>query len=460
MPAQIVSLDLASETGAIPQETYSDALIIGRSTNATQEPSPGYNRVTRYTSTTEVEQDYGSDSDIYTAASQIAARGTRHWHAIMLEATTHTNEVIGDSDTTSTNTGFVDNTPMAGDVDTVDVSVDGTTMTVNAVTDSPPATPSETDVANVNFDTGEVVTGTDSSGAGAGIEVTYDTLSWDAALPEIANSPADLLTLADIRADRSYVGGLDRLVTFAGENRMTVIAAYENGNRLTDDQAGVNLAHDIGGYIPSAEMFPISHKSDDDVAAEVTGQLATQEAWFNPYRDGDGYNLSTDFYRESLIGSPSDGGTFEGGDAENNQGPSNVIISDEGTLVLSNSLTTAGPSSNYRYLDVKRTENAVAAEVSRALRAMRLRVDRIPFDGDGRLLIHDALMSALQQFKGDGPIRDPVNEDGEELDMVIVPAWDDLSEDDRANRIWSGITIQYRLAGDVHTFSLTVNASV
>lgn len=465
MPASIVDINLDAQTGAIPQQTYSDALILGRASDMDGAPVPGYNRVERYSSATEVEEDYGEDSSVYTASQEVAGRGAEHWHVLVFDEESHT-EIIGDSDTESTNEGFVEDIPITGGVDEVTVTVDGTEMTVVPSTETPPEVPDDANTAHVNFDTGEVVVGTESSGTETGIEVDYSSLTWDAALPEIEASPADLMAFADLRADRSYIGDVDEAVTFAGANRMVVIAALENGSRLDDDRDGVTLANDFGSYIPAAELMTLSHKTDDDLASEVLGQLAVNEPWFDPMMDGDGYGVSADYYRRSLIGSPSDPNTFEGGDT-NGEGPSNVLFIPSvnnqavGTQVLSNSLTTAGAGSNYRYLDVKRTENMVAVEVIRGLTNLKLRQDQIPFDPEGQILIYDALKSALQEYVGgDGPLRTPTDEDGEEIDMVHVPEWDELTQDDRANRHWSGIRVRYRLAGNAHTFSVVINATV
>lgn len=463
MPASFVDIDLQAETGAIPQETYSDVLILGRASDlGTGIDDPDYNRVYRYNSTTEVNNDFGSGSDVYTAASQVAAKGARRWQILMLEETSHT-ETVGSSDTTATNTGFVDNVPLAGGVDTVSVTVDGTDHTVEPVTDSPPSIPGDSTTTYVNFDTGEVASGTETSGTGSGIVVDYTTLSFDAALPEIESSGADVVIFANTHADRSHIGQFDRAVTFAAANRMTVLAKMQNGNRLANDQAGVDLAHDFGGYIPSPRLMTLSNKTDEDFAAVVAGQLAIHEAWFDPFADGDGYDVSADYYRESLIGDPGTPGTFEGGDSENAQGASNVLFipsvnnRSTGTQILSNSLTTAGASSNYRYLDVKRTEDLVAVETIRGLTDLRLRRDQIPFDSEGQLLIYDAIKSALQPFiGGNNPLREPAGDE----DMVYVPPFEELTEDDRANRVWSGIQIKYRLAGNVHTFDVVINATV
>jgi len=244
-----------------------------------------------------------------------------------------------------------------------------------------------------------------------------------------------------------HIGVLDELVGFASRNDLGVVAAHENGNEFESDQYALESAHNVFGYVPSGDLLAVAHKSSADVSAYKLGQLAVNDPWFDPMYDGDGYPYSTDFYKKSLIGEPSTSGTFEGGDEENEEGSTNVVISKSGVRVLSNSLTTAGPSSNYAYFDIGRTQAFLAAEVRRALESARLRNDQIPFTEDGQDIIENVVTQTIDEYVGG--LGQPLS-----AADITVPGPDELSEDDIANRVWRGIEIDATLAGNVHEFDL------
>ena len=121
--------------------------------------------------------------------------------------------------------------------------------------------------------------------------------------------------------------------------------------------------------------------------------------------------------------------------------------------MLSNSLTTAGTESDFQFWDVARTQAFAARLVETALGDLRLQENRIPFTDDGRSMISSEITAALSDYEG-GP-EDPFTE----VD-VQVPAVEDLSEADRADRRWTGIGIDGTLSGNGHEFGLTLNVSI
>lgn len=485
MPTEVVDVDLRSQTGAVAQRTYSDLVVIGRDPDIAD---PDYNEPRVYDSSASVEGDFGSQSDVYAASEEIEALGADQWWVVMLETTEH-SEVLGSSDTESISEGTVSTTPIRGGVGNITVTLDGTELDPVPVTASPPTQPEASEAA-INFDTGEVHTGESSSGADQGIEVTYETLSWDAAKPEMTAGDFDLAVLADTHADRSYIGELDDLVQWGETEDVSMVVAYDNGDNYADDQEALNAAHDIGAYVPSGNVLPIAHKASDDVASAVCGRLATKEPWFNPYLDGSAdYTFSMSQYRRSLIGGPEQPGTFEGGNADG-EGPTNVLHTEMGVQILSNSISTAGESSNYQFFDVSRTESFIVRETKLALRSLRLRRDTIPFAPVGKTLIENALRKTLNPYvaasgralsqqeirqlrqslqNGDGSSDSPVpttratnSEANVPLSQleIHVPQYDELSQQARANRSWEGIQITAQLAGNAHTFSVELAVTV
>ncbi|WP_158058251.1 DUF3383 domain-containing protein [Halorussus halophilus] len=447
MPVSVVNIDLSASTGATAKPTYNDIALIGHSTT---EPSVGYNNAKRYSSPDDVASDFGDQSDVYTAAQALSEMGVESWVAACAAEKTASGELLG-GDASSTSTGTISNVPVHDDTDAVSIAVDGTDKTVVPKTASPPDANESpaTDEAYVNFETGEVVTGESTSGSASGIVADYHYLDWSSLKPELEPLGIDLFVLADTRCEREHVGNLGELVSFAGSIDAAVVAAHMNGSQAADDQTALQTAQDVAGAVPSGDLIMAAHKSSDDVAAYIAGQLGVNPAWFDPFWDGDGYPFDTGLYRRSLVGDPGTTETFEGGD-ENGNGPSNAIISVDGTLVLSNSLTTAGASSNYRYFDVGRTEAFIANEAQEALKSLRLGNDQIPFTKDGRSQILGAIRGRLQQYVGSNGA--PLSE----LE-VTAPTIDQLSDTDKSNRVFPGITIQGTLASNVHEFGVELN---
>ena len=481
MPNTVVNIDLRAETGAVPQPTYSDLVIIGRNPEIAD---PTTNTPSLYNSAATVATDFGVGSDVHTAALQIQEMGAREWWVVMLDTTTHTETVEG-SDAGAVQSGTLSDVPLRGGLDNITVNLDGAAQTIIPTTETAPSAPSSGEV-KINFDTGELITGDASSGASTGIVVDYETLSWSEAISEMTPRGLDLAIMADTRADKSYIGEFDELVSWASTNDSSVILAYENGANYADDTTAMNAYHEMGEYLTSGNLYTIAHKSAEDVAAGVAGRLATKQPWFDPFWDGGAdYNFDSGSFRSSLVGSPSQPGTFEGGDVDGN-GPTNVLKTVQGVQILSNSLTTAGAASNYQYFDVRRTETFIETEIKSALEALRLRRDQIPFADIGRTLIQDAITTRLNQYVSSGgfsadaleelqnqdqndpnPVPMPTGPTGTDLNgvplsnlEVYVPPLDDLSQDDLANRRWTGVQVGGTLAGNVHEFGVQLTVQV
>lgn len=452
MPTSVVDISLSASTGATAKPTYNDIVVIGHATAA---PNAGFNNATPYSSPGDVEDDFGAGSDVLTASEALAEMGVEEWYAVQAEELAITGEVIGDSDTSSVDSGTVQNTPMHDDPSTVTIYLDGTELTATPKTVSPPdANESpEAGEAFYNTDTGEIVTGDTSGGSSSGIEVDYNYLDWGSVKTAIQSLGLDVFTLADTQFGRAGVGNLSELVSYADSVDGAVVGASVNGNDVSSEQEAMDIAHEVGGYVPSGSYLQIAHKSGEDVASYVAGQLGVNRPWFDPFWDGDGYPFATEYYSRSLVGDPGSAGTFEGGDQANQAGATNVIISVDGTQVLSNSLTTAGVSSNYRYFDVGRTESFIASEVQNALKSLRLKSDQIPYTQQGRSLVLGTIRGELQEY---------VNGRGSPLSSVKVtaPTIDQITDTDKANRTFPNLTVEGTLAGNVHEFSVALNIRV
>jgi hypothetical protein len=476
MPNKVVDIDLQTSTSATPRDTYSDLVLLGTEPDVAD---PTYNRPIPYNDADDVAAAYGADSDVAIASKSVDAKGTEAWWVVMADYDEHTNELLDGSDSSSVSSGTVDNTPIRGGVENITITLDGTDQTIVPTTETPPQAPAAGEAA-VNFDTGEITTGESTSGSGSGIEVTYDSLHWQELSEQMEAYSLDLLTLADVRADKSYIGDLDEAVSFSEANGMSVIIAYDDAGNYADQTSAMEAYHAIGAYLPSKAVLPIGHFSSGQVAAEQAGRIATKPPWRDPYWDaGANYSFNTEYFRESMIGEPGEPNTLEGGNASE-EGPVNVIKPEGGTKILSNSLTTAGAGSNYQWFDVYRTETFIADEVENALTQMRLANEQIPFAPNGRTIIMDALRSRLGQYVASGRIqtvRDTTTNNDEEIETrsqtavnrtgaplsdlsIRVPRHSELSSTDKKNRVWSGIQISGVLASNAHTFSVTLDVEM
>lgn len=429
MPVEVVDLDLTAETGPIAQPTFTDVGVVGIAEESP--PEAEFGELNRYSDSTSVADDYGEDSDVHAASQAIAEMGASFWYVLVLEATEHEESVESGE--------AVDEIPILGEH-----SVEAETRDVVFSTGQPPETPADGEVA-INTDTGTVV-----SDDGESVELTYHSV--DTRGLDVLSDETNRIGLADRRMGVEHIGVLNALVSFASGENMGVVAAGINGNTVADDDTALAEYHDVFSYVPSGDLLAVAHKSSDDVAAHVLGQLATNDPWFDPFYDGDGYPFATDYYDHSLVGDPSTPGTFEGGDVEDEAGNVNVVIQKGGVQVLSNSLTTAGAESNYAFFDVGRTQDFIAAEIRRALTSLRLQQDQIPFTEAGRDQIVNTVRDTVSQYVGGGgPLADY---------DVTVPPIEELSDADKANRVYSGITIEAVLAGNVHEFGVTLRVTV
>ena len=419
MPQNIVDIDLSAETGAAPQETFTDPAVIG--TADASPPNANFGEVNTYSDAGTVADDYGSDADVTAASEQLAARGVASWYVVVYEETEHT-ETVSDG-------GTLENTPVLGNVDVS--SPDGS---VEATVDDPPATGADSADIVYNADTGG--TATDLTDP----ELTYSTAAWNLdALPDDVNR----LVVADRRMGREHIGVLSTVQSYASANDIGLVAATVNASAQTDLDTAQTIASDVAGYVPSGDLLMVVDNSSQDIAASILGDLAVNDPWYNPFWAAVPAGEPID--DGAAVGDAGTTGTFEGGDADGS-GPVNAIISVDGVNRLSNSLTTMGAGSNFAFFDIKRTQSYTAVQVEKALNSLQAQEDSIPFTSDGRAQIRSAIGGALNPITGG--VDDPLAET-----TIIVP---EIGNDavDRENRVYGGIEIDARLSGSAHTFNL------
>jgi hypothetical protein len=431
MTVSPVTIDVSAELGALPQETFTDAAVIGTATSSP--PGAAFGEVNRYQSASEVQDDYGDGSDVHTASQNVAEMGADAWYVIVLEETEVADETVDDGST-------VANTPILGNA-----GVTADTRDVVYVADDPVTTPDAGEVA-INTATGEI-----STGDGTSATLTYSHVDWSG-LDELAVQGINRAHLADTRAGLEHIGDYDAFVGWASAAQVGVILPLKNPQTYADDQAAMEAAHEIAGYVPAGNVLPVAAKAGGDIGAHKLGQLAVNDPWFDPYFDNDGYPYSIDSIKGSLIGDPGTTGTFVGGDADGS-GPVNVVISVSGVNVLWRSVSTAGAASDYQFFDQQMTEYFSVSVIENALTSLQLQEDRIPFTGIGQSMIEGSIVGALDEYVGgpDDPFADAT---------VNVPDPEDLGDTDKSNRNWTGITLEYQLSGSAQTFEVDLTLTL
>ena len=428
-----VHIDTTAETGALPQQTFTDVAVVGTAADAP--PEAEFGEVNRYSSATDVVDDYGEDSDVHVASQNVEQMGAGEWYVLVLEETEHEDEEVDSGET-------LENTPALGEA-----GVEATGYDVVYSTDDPI---DDGDVGegelHVNTDTGELVTDD-----GEPATVTYSTVDWTG-LDALRGQSVNRAHLADVQAGREHIGDLDEFTSWAAGADVGVTLVTRNIAEYDSDQEAMEAAHEIAGYVPNGNVIGVTAKgTSDDVGAYLLGDLAINDPWYNPYF-GTEFPVSVERIDSGLIADPDTENSFLGGDDDGN-GPVNVVTSVGGVITLWKSVSTAGAASDYQYFDVKMTEIFAEQLLEDAMISTRLREDRVPFTDNGKTMIGSTLRGALDQYTG-GP-----NDPFADYD-VSVPNPDDLEQDDRANRQWTDIGVEVTLTGDAHTFELDLTLTV
>ncbi|AAM88692.1 head protein [Natrialba phage PhiCh1] len=426
MPKQIVEIELTAEIADRPQETFTDAAIVG--TAEEEPPDAEFGEVNQYSTSTSVGDDYGEDSDVYTASEAIEEMGAEQWRVMVLEATEVTEEELSDGDT-------IDKVPILGnhEVESPDGDIEFTTD------DDPDVEDFDAEIV-INSATGDVATSEDS------IELTYFHADWS----QLDEFPSDVnnFAVADRRFDLKGVGVLDETHSWASDEDMGMIANGVNVDDYDSVDEAMDVAHEVAGYVPSGDLMMIVDASDDDLAAYQLGKFAVSEPWYNPLWN----ELPAGETVSKNVGDPEEQGTFEGGDEAEGEGPVNVLIDVSDANRVSNAVTTAGADSDTSFFDIRRTKVYTAEMLELDLESLQVSDDDVPFTEDGQAMIEDAIKGTMSGLTGS--VGQPLAEY-----EVDVPEWDD-DDVDRVNRNWGGIDLDARLAQRAHTFSLGLNVSV
>lgn len=240
--------------------------------NAASDVTAG--EATKITDPTSAEDTFG-DSEIPRAAEAVAANGVGTLYGVPVPESSETETISAGQSITLANTPVFDPTfhPDHEIVVKEDTSGDGTydtTLDTNVVYDDPPATPSESDTANVNPIVGKVET--DSSGD---YEIAYDYGDYSTAIETAGDLPVRYLNVLS-EADSVKSSTLTVLSN---------IAQDFDFKRAVFGATPEITATDIGDYTPNqrdwrlVEVAPAHGTGASGkvrTSAAVTGALASQ----------------------------------------------------------------------------------------------------------------------------------------------------------------------------------------
>lgn len=246
----------------------------------------------------------------------------------------------------------------------------------------------------------------------------------ETALATLTNYATEYLIDGVCLAGISDVDLLAELKAFADANKIIFTATHAPGDTVGDIVTIRDSVKSENGYfVAYADAEPV-----DDVAAVALGRLLTLKPWVTPLWKPVVMDTKAFF-------SPTDLVTLENGNV-------NALILLPGKVCLSNGLTTKGTP---LYIDVTRTKYYITRQCQLAVANLRMQMEKIPYTQNGIDYVKGALGSALVEIQRAGAITGFT---------VTVPAFESISDADKAARRLSGIAVSVLLAGEIHTFTI------
>lgn len=224
---------------------------------------------------------------------------------------------------------------------------------------------------------------------------------------------------------------LAKLKAFADANNVIFTASNAPGDT-------VSAITTIASSLSSGNGFYLAHADTDtteDVAAAALGVIMTLRPW------------NTTFWRYVNVGvneyfAPGDVPTLETAKV-------NVITNRvDRANRISNALTLSGSP---KFIDVTRTKYYAVTAIQDSVASLRLRMTKLPYTPAGLDYVRGAIAQALEGMVRSGALHSYT---------ISMPAFDDIADADKANRILKNVNINAVLAGDIQTFDLNLTVSV
>lgn len=301
----------------------------------------------------------------------------------------------------------------------------------------------------INPKTGAFKLGTATTGTGAGFVITYASYDWAAAFDALFEYGAfGVLVIANTPFNADNYGVYDAMATEAAAEDIVLVGALASAvvpgdvdgpdfdvTDLTGDHIFLVAANGYTGDLGSAMAARVSREPPN---ATFKDQLApTQSVTY------------TSGYTRAQFGddvSPATG-TFH------QMGVNAIYRDPTGVFRISSARARVGYSDNAKFIFRRRVIFAVAKGLQARLRAFRESTSTgIPYDDTGIAGVRSQIGGKLAEY---------VNKKWISADPTIdIPALADISDTDKANAVLNDITVNIRLPGQIHTFSIFLDASL
>jgi len=224
---------------------------------------------------------------------------------------------------------------------------------------------------------------------------------------------------------------LAKLKDFADANNVIFTATNAPG----DTVGAITTA---ASALSSGNGFYLAHADSDtteDVSAAALGVLMTLRPW------------NTTFWRYINVAVNE---YFAPGDVPTLEAAKVNVITNRVDRVnrISNALTLSGSP---KFIDVTRTKYYAVTAIQDSVASLRLRMAKLPYTPAGLDYVRGAIAQALEGMVRSGALHSYT---------IAMPAFEDIPDADKANRVLQNVNINAALAGDIHTFDLNLTVSV
>ena len=224
---------------------------------------------------------------------------------------------------------------------------------------------------------------------------------------------------------------LAKLKDFADANNVIFTATNAPGDT-------VDAITTAASALSSGNGFYLAHADSDtteDVSAAALGVLMTLRPW------------NTTFWRYINVAVNE---YFAPGDVPTLEAAKVNVITNRVDRVnrISNALTLSGSP---KFIDVTRTKYYAVTAIQDSVASLRLRMAKLPYTPAGLDYVRGAIAQALEGMVRSGALHSYT---------IAMPAFEDIPDADKANRVLQNVNINAALAGDIHTFDLNLTVSV
>lgn len=299
----------------------------------------------------------------------------------------------------------------------------------------------------VNPETGAWKLGTSTTGAGAGLVVTFTSHDWDAAMLAAQVKDHEVVFPAGLNFKAQNWGIYQKLLSLAATYDKLVVGATDFGATPTTLTATDFSVLDLGDQ-PRLNLAAFEEGTGDPVSAWAGHRVADFINGTSLEQPAPAGITVTGGYDSQLCGDRVDpvSGTFAFLGV-------NCNFEEDGAFFMNDDRARVAYSDFERFWSTRRSIRHVDAIIEgQLLDARRASSVAIPMNAEGLEIIRGIIQSALNRLQGEGIV-----DAGFEVSM---PLFEDIVAADRAARLVPDATYSYRLPGQVHFIERIANVSI